>query len=149
MILSGSTRLAASPSQVFRFFETMEARYLDWHPDHRAFRWLGNERLVPGSRFYIEEIIDGALLKRIMVFIRVDAPRLIEFAPESRVARTFLPSVSFVMTPVGDGCDLTQALRIRIGPLGRWLNRRGLAAVERHMREEGENMDSIIAARPA
>ena len=145
MIVLQSTEMAAPPEAVHAFFEAMEENYTFWHPDHLVFRWLEPGRhLVEGSAFYIEERINGQLLKRTMRFTRVEPGKHLEFAPDSRLIRFFLRRVVFSIEPLGDGCRLTQSLHIRIGPIGYWLNRRGFAAVEKHMREEGQNMKSML-----
>ena len=54
--------------------------------------------------------------------------------------------VSFIIEPLEGRCRLTQEVQIRIGPIGKRLNRAGLAAVERHMREEGENLKALVEA---
>lgn len=147
MIVSQSTDIAAAPERVHAFFEAMEERYTNWHPDHIVFRWLSSDRGVePGGGFYIEERINGQLLKRTMRFSRVEPARHLEFAPDSRLMRFFLRAVIFRIEPRDGGCRLTQTLHIRIGPIGRWLNRRGFAAVEKHMREEGENLKAMLEA---
>jgi hypothetical protein len=145
MIVSQSTEIAAPPERVHAFFEEMEDKYTSWHPDHIVFRWLEPGRNVErGSAFYIEERINGQVLKRTMRFTRVEPARDLEFAPDSRLIRFFLKRVVFSIEPLGDGCRLIQSLHIRIGPIGYWLNRRGFAAVEKHMREEGRNMKAML-----
>lgn len=144
MHLSETTIIAASPRKVFAFFVGMEENYLRWHRDHIVFRWLDKGRQEVGSRFYFEERIHGQILKRVMFYTKVETNQLIEFVPDNPVIRFFLRSVRFEMLPVGDGCRFTQTLHIRIGPIGHWLNRRGFEAVEKHMREEGENLKAIL-----
>jgi hypothetical protein len=149
MILAQSTDIAASPERVHAFFEAMEENYTRWHPDHIVFRWLEPGRRVDeDSAFYIEERINGQLLKRAMRFTRVEPARHLEFAPDNGLIRFFLRSIVFAIEPTEAGCRLIQSLHIRIGPIGHWLNRRGFAAVEKHMREEGENMKAILEAGP-
>jgi hypothetical protein len=65
---------------------------------------------------------------------------LIEFVPDNALIRFFLRRVSFIIEPMEGQCRLTQEVQIRIGPIGKRLNRAGLAAVGKHMREEGENL---------
>lgn len=145
MIVSQSTEMTAPPEAVHAFFEAMEEKYTRWHPDHIVFRWQQPGRGVEvGSAFYIEERINGQLLKRTMRFTRVEPARHLEFAPASRLIRFFLKRVVFSIEPAGAGCRLTQTLHIRIGPIGYWLNCRGFAAVEKHMREEGQNMKAML-----
>ena len=147
MIVQQTVAIAAPPERVHAFFEEMEENYTRWHPSHIRFRWLQPERHVEeGSAFYFEERINGQLLKRTMRFTRVVPARHLEFAPDSRLIRFFLRRVVFAIEPVGTGCRLTQSLHVRIGPIGYRLNRRGFAAVEQHIRQEGQNMKAILEA---
>lgn len=147
MNLSRSTMIAAPAGRIFDFFENMEANYTRWHPDHITFRWLGESRQEVGSRFYFEERIHGQHLKRIMRYTAVKPGRLIEFVPDSALIRFFLRYVRFEIVSGDEGCRFTQSIRIRIGPVGRWLNRRGFEAVEKHMREEGANLRAMMETR--
>jgi hypothetical protein len=55
-----------------------------------------------------------------------------------------MPSISFAIEPHENGCDLTQRIKVRTGPIGAWLNRREFDAVRTHMKEEGENLKTIL-----
>ena len=144
MILSQTTMIAAPAERIFSFFDHMEKNYTRWHPDHIAFRWLQEGRQAVGNRFYFEERIHGQHLKRTMRYAKVEPGRLIEFVPDNALIRFFLRRVSFIIEPCGDRCRFTQEVQIVIGPIGRRLNRKGLAAVEKHMRDEGENLKAIM-----
>lgn len=149
MILSQTTMIAAPAERIFAFFEDMEANYTRWHPDHITFRWLQEGRQAVGNRFYFEERIHGQHVKRVMRYTKVEKDRLIEFVPDNALIRFFLRRVSFIIEPMEGRCRLTQEVRIRIGPIGKRLNRAGLAAVEKHMREEGENLKAMAEANDA
>ena len=43
-----------------------------------------------------------------------------------------------------DGCDVTQRIKVRTGPIGAWLNRGEFNAVRVHMKEEGENLKALL-----
>jgi hypothetical protein len=144
VILSQTTLIAAPAERIFVFFDRMEANYTRWHPDHIAFRWLQEGRQAVGNRFYFEERIHGQHLKRTMRYTQVVPGRLIEFVPDNAMIRFFLRRVSFIIEPMGAQCRFTQEVQVLIGPIGRWLNRKGFAAVEKHMREEGENLKAIM-----
>lgn len=149
MILQQSIVIAAPPSAAFAFFRGMDGNYRRWHPDHVSFEWLDDTRLAVGSRFRFEERINGKRIRRTDRMSRIVEDRLVEFQPQNALFRLFLRGVSFAMEPEGEGrCRLTQTISIRIGPIGRWLNRRDFAAVEQHMREEGENLKALLE-RPA
>jgi hypothetical protein len=145
MIISEtSPPIHAAPQDVFAFFAGMEANYRPWHPDHVLFRWLDAPEIGQGTRFHFQERIAGKLLKKTVVFTRIEAGTLIEFAPTSRIFKAFLPRISFRITPSHGRITVTQEIQLRIGPLAARLNRRELDAVRRHMREEGENLRTML-----
>ena len=146
MILSQTTMIAAPAERIFAFFDRMEVNYTRWHPDHITFRWLQDGRQAVGHRFYFEERIHGQHLKRTMRYTKVMPGRLIEFVPDNALIRFFLRRVSFIIEPLDGRCRFTQEVQIRIGPISKRLNRAGFAAVEKHMREEGENLKTIMEA---
>lgn len=146
MILSQTTMIAAPAERIFTFFDRMEINYARWHPDHITFRWLQDGRQAVGNRFYFQERIHGQHVKRTMRYTKVMPNRLIEFVPDNALIRFFLRRVSFIIEPLDGRCRFTQEVQIRIGPIGKRLNRAGFAAVEKHMREEGENLKAIMEA---
>lgn len=149
MILSQTTTISAPAGRIFAFFEKMEANYTRWHPDHIAFRWLQDGRQAVGNRFHFEERIHGQHLKRTMRYTKVEKDRLIEFVPDNALIRFFLRRVTFIIEQADGRCRFTQEVQIRIGPIGKRLNRAGFEAVENHMREEGENLKALMEADEA
>jgi uncharacterized protein YndB with AHSA1/START domain len=144
MILSQTTMIAAPAERIFSFFDNMEKNYTHWHRDHITFRWLQEGRQAVGNRFYFEERIHGHHLKRTMRYTKVVPDRLIEFVPDNAISAFFLRRITFIIEPLDGECRFTQEVQILIGPIGRWLNRKGLAAAEKHMREEGENLKAMM-----
>lgn len=145
MILQESLVIAAPAAAVFAFFRHMDANYRRWHRDHVSFEWLDDARLAVGSRFRFEERINGKRIRRTDRMSRIVENRLVEFQPQNALFRLFLRGVAFSIEPLGEGqCRLTQTITIRIGPIGRWLNRRDFASVGQHMREEGENLKALL-----
>lgn len=132
------------------FFDGMsQARYLQWHPDHRIFRWTRGQGLGVGHVFHFEEIIAGKRLCKSVVFTRLEPRRHIEFAPTFWLLRLFLPRLIFRTEPAGAGAFAFIAeIVIRTGPIGAWLNRREFDAVRAHMRVEGENFKRWAEAAP-
>lgn len=144
MRLEESTQVDAAPSEVFRFFEEMEENYTRWHPDHVAFRWLDGGGLKAGTKAYFEERIGGELQEKTVTFTEVGPDRYIEFKPASRLVAALMPHISFTIDPQPYGCEVTQRIKVRTGPIGAWLNRREFDAVRKHMKEEGENLKAIL-----
>ncbi|WP_435157410.1 SRPBCC family protein [Haladaptatus sp. DFWS20] len=144
MILEETTRVNASPEEVYHFFETMDVNYQRWHPDHIVFRWSTGDGLEQGAIAYFEERIAGKKQKKTVQFTEVIPDRYIDFKPTSRLVGMLMPSISFTIEPHENGCDLTQRIKVRTGPIGAWLNRREFDAVRTHMKEEGENLKTIL-----
>ncbi|ELY53162.1 SRPBCC family protein [Natronococcus jeotgali] len=144
MILEESTEVEASPREVYHFFETMAENYERWHPDHIEFRWVDADGLVSGGEAYFEERIAGKLQRKTVRFTNVDPDRYIEFKPTPRLVGLLMPHISFTIDPRPTGCELTQRIEVRTGPIGARLNRREFDAVREHMREEGENLRRIL-----
>jgi len=143
MILEEQTWIDTDPADVFRFFETMEDQYEDWHPDHILFRWREGGELQEDAEAYFEERIGGQLQQKTVVFTRIRPNRYLEFRPTDWT-RLLLPSISFSIEPDDCGCTVVQRIKVRTGPIGRFLNRREFEAVRTHMREEGENLKRLL-----
>jgi hypothetical protein len=144
MILKETTRVRASSEDIYRFFETMDANYERWHPDHIEFRWIGRDGLTEGAKAYFEERIAGKTQQKTVRFTAVVPGRYIEFKPTSLLVGLLMPSISFTIDPREDGCDFTQRIKIRTGPIGARLNRSEFDAVRTHMHEEGEHLKTIL-----
>ncbi|MDS0297910.1 SRPBCC family protein [Halogeometricum sp. S1BR25-6] len=147
MILEETTEVKASPGDVYRFFESMEENYPRWHPDHVTFLWIDGESLKAGEKAYFEETIAGKRQRKTVRFTRVESDRYIEFEPTSLLIGLLVPHISFTIVPRPDGCEITQRIKVRTGPIGAWLNRGEFDAVRKHMREEGENLKRIFEER--
>jgi uncharacterized protein YndB with AHSA1/START domain len=142
MILEETTLIDAPPERVFDFFLHMdEQRYLDWHPDHLAFRWVEGNSLQEGSVCYFEERIYGKVNKKKVRYTKVEPNRYVEFVPTWWLYRLLLPRMSFAIERQEDNATLLRAqVHVRVGPLGAKLNREEFDAVRQHMQEEGENL---------
>ena len=140
MKIENSILIAASPENVYTFFEEIEGNYLNWHPEHRMFKWKKGNNLKEGNVFYFEEEIGGELLKKEAIFTKVIPNEYIEFKMTNRLLRFLLPKMTFIFESNDSGCLFTQQVFIRIGPIGRWLNKSKFAAVYKHQHEECENL---------
>lgn len=149
MRLEETTRVTVPPEAVYGFFEVMESNYERWHPDHIEFRWIDGDGLAEGAMAYFEERIAGELQSKTVRFIEIVPSRYIEFTPTAWLTSILMPSISFTLNPHEAGCDVTQRIKIRTGPIGAWFNRREFDAVRRHMNEEGENLKTILETEAA
>lgn len=144
MILEETTEVKTSPGDVYRFFESMEGNYLRWHPDHVSFRWIDGGSLKEGEKAHFVEEIAGKRQEKTVRFTEIDPNRYIEFKPTSLLTGLLMPHISFTITPHADGCEFTQRIKVRTGPIGAWINRGEFEAVRQHMREEGERLKHIL-----
>jgi len=145
VILRETTDVHASPAAIFQFFEEMEARYLQWHPDHKLFRWVSGRGLTEGNVFYFEEFIAGKLLKKEVVFTCIERHTRIEFTPTFWLLRLFLPRMIFrIVEQSPASCRLIAEIHLRMGPLAVRFHKRELDAVREHMRVEGINLRAIV-----
>ena len=144
MILEADTWVDASAEEVYTFFEEVEDRYIDWHPDHITFQWVAGDGLEEGNEAYFEEEIAGEVKKQTIRYTTVEPPTRIVFHPTSRLIRFFLPHISFTTEPENGGCRVTQRVQVRTGPIGRRLKKAEFDAVRQHMQEEAENLKRIV-----
>jgi hypothetical protein len=149
MILRDTIEVKGSAADVFAFFDGMDnARYLGWHPDHKVFRWMRGQGLKVGNEFYFEEVIAAKLLKKRVVFTRIEDGPHIEFAPTFWLMRLFLPRFVFRLESLADGRHRFIAeIFLRAGPLAARLNKREFDAVREHMRIEGLNLRRFVEDR--
>jgi len=148
VVLRDTTEVQASSAAVFQFFEDMDRHYLQWHPDHKVFRWTRGKGLSLGNSFYFEEVIAGKLLKKSVVFTRIEPGTHIEFAPTFWLMRLFLPRLVFRLEPVTEGLyRFIAEIYLRAGPLAARLNKREFDAVREHMRVEGVNLKRIVESQ--
>ena len=144
-MLRDTTEVTCTPEAIFQFFEDMESHYLQWHPDHKLFRWVTGRSLAVGNVFYFEEVIAGKLLKKNVIFTRIEAHSHIEFAPTFWLMRLFLPRLLFrIEAAAPKVCRFVAEIHLRMGPLAARLNKRQLNAVREHMRLEGVNLKRIV-----
>lgn len=146
-----TTPLAASPSRVWAFFTEMQAHYLDWHPEHLAWRDLKDKVTTPGGVIFADEGIGWLRLAGRFVIDEARAPSYLRFRigfPYSLVRA----GGWFRIDPTVDGsCAVTAEshLGYRTPLIGRlldlafhaWLP---LDELRRHMHEEGENLARLV-----
>lgn len=96
MLLEETTHINASPKRIFDFFSHMdEQRYLDWHPDHLAFRWVEGDAVREGNVCYFEERIYGKISKKKVRYTLVEPNGYIEFSSTQWFYRLFFTAHEF------------------------------------------------------
>ena len=151
VILKHSIEIRTTPERIFEFFYNLvdDESYRAWHPDdHVAMRWTKGSPWQEGSVIYAEESIDGKLYKLTFIVTRVVPNREIEYVPVSRFRRRYTPKYTFSVEPKKADCIFTAAVHIRVPLLPKLLAgkriERGLSSVQKHMKEEGENLKRIL-----
>ena len=153
LILKHSIEIRTTPEKIFEFLSTLidDKSYRSWHPDdHVALRWLKGSPWEEGSVIHAEEYIDGKLHKLRFIITRVVPNREIEYIPVSRFRRRYAPKYTFSVEPKDASCVFTAAVYVRVPLLPRLLAKkrveRGFSSVQKHMKEEGENLKRILEA---
>ncbi len=140
--LKDSIEIKATPEKIFDFFTHFEENYHVWHPDHVESRWLKG-RAEAGSILYCEEYLHGKLHKMKFLLTKMEPNRRIEFRllfPISMIC----PKGSFIIEPKEESCIFTATLSFRFAKFFLKFAKSRVEAIERHMREEGENLKRLL-----
>lgn len=144
--LTDSIEIKIRPEELFegliRVFSS-EEYYRRWHRDHVRCLWVKGRPFEEGSILYVEEYLHGRLHKMKFLDIKVEPNRKVEYRlsfPTSVVC----PKGSFTIEPKGESCTFTATLFFRFGRAFAKLARSRVEAMERHMKEEGENLKNLL-----
>ncbi|MBW2560314.1 MAG: SRPBCC family protein [Deltaproteobacteria bacterium] len=154
VILTDSIEIKTFPEKIFNFLTGIvdDASYRAWHKDdHVSFRWLKGQPWAEGSVMYVEEYLHGKLHKLKFVVTKIVPNEKIEYAPVSRLLRKFFPKNQFIIEQKGESCLFIASGTYRVGWIGKAFFgkaiEKGLASVEKHMKEEGENLKKILESQ--
>ncbi|MBW2513372.1 MAG: SRPBCC family protein [Deltaproteobacteria bacterium] len=150
-VLTDTIEINTTPEKVFQFLTGIvdSEGYRAWHKkDHVAFRFIKGTPWTVGSVVVAEEYIHGKLHKLKFVVTKVVTNEKIEYAPTSWLLRKYFPHNEFTIEPQGEGCRFIASGTYRIGWIGKTLFKKkleeGLSRIQRHMKEEGENLKRIL-----
>ena len=150
-ILTDTIEIKATPEKVFNFLTGIVDgdSYQAWHKeDHVSFRFLKGQPWKEGSVMYAEEYIHGKLHKFKFIITKIEANKRIEYTPVSSFIRKFFPKNEFLIEPKGESCLFIASGTYRIGWIGKTFFKavieKGLASVKQHMKEEGENLKTML-----
>jgi len=151
--LTDSVEIQKSPENIFKFLSDLKdgESYRAWHPDdHVTMRWIKGPPWQEGSTVYAEEYVGGKLYKLTFVVTKVVPHKKIEYVPVSWIHKRYAPKYAFSIKPKSDSSIFTATVHVRVPLIPRLLARksveRNLASVEKHMKEEGENMKKLLEA---
>jgi hypothetical protein len=124
----------------------MDKNYRLWHPqDHILFRWTRGKPMEEGSKIYAEETVGGKLLKLKMTCMDVVPKR--KFALVLPFPSSLFVKYEYLIEPRGAKTAFTALTYVKYPGFAR---RRIALAVEvgkKHIREEGENLKSILEGK--
>jgi len=147
IVLTDSIAINASVEKVWEFFDHLDVNYKSWHEDaHVTCRWLKGRPHEEGSVAYFEEILDGKLCKVEAITVKVEKYRVVE-TKSPFPASLIHTKGTYIFEPKDNSSVFTAINHFRIPPL---FNKRLLslvAATEKHMKEEGENLKIIIESK--
>ena len=149
LILEDIAELRATPREVYDWFRNLVDNYRDWHPDHVSCRYVRGKQLRVGSVLYVEEYLHGRLHR-----LRF---KLTSREPDSGFRYRIAPGLrgGFRITPMNSGARLEAKVCIGwnlpiIGPVVDFvvtkLFKAELNDLRAHMREEGQNLSSLLGA---
>ncbi len=139
-MLTDSVEIKAASEKILDFLTHLDKNYTAWHPDHVACYWIEGESMKKGSVLCAEEYLHGKLHK--MKFrISKSEPTVLEYDilfPVSLIC----PKGSFLIEPRGGTCLFTATLSFRPGMFSLFRGR--AEALKIHMKEEGENLKTLL-----
>ncbi|THB75042.1 MAG: SRPBCC family protein [Desulfobulbaceae bacterium] len=154
VVLTDSIEIETTPEAIFTFITNIkdDESYRAWHQtDHVAFQWLKGAPWQEGSILYAEEYFHGKLHKFKFVITEVIPDKKIVYSPVSRILRLFFPKNEFRIKCDGPTCLFVASVNFKVGWIGKKIFKKsidkGLASVRKHMKEEGENLKSLLEAR--
>ena len=144
--LEDSIEIKANPEETFdglvRVFSSTE-NFKAWHKDHMQCQWLKGKPFEVGSILYVEEYLHNKLHKLKFVGTKLEPNRKIEYKllfPASVICT----GGTFIIEPKGETCVFSATLSFRMGWLFSMIDKSKVAAIKKHMKEEGENLKMIL-----
>ena len=146
--LKGSIQINSPPEPIWEWLADLTEHYTGWHPDHVSAEWERGEPNQVGS--ILRAVEDPAGHREVLRFevTSIDPPpHRFEYRMRGPISM-LLPGGSFTVAPNNGGSRFTATLEYLFGGLTERLFKQRLAALKRHMKEEGENLKRIIESAP-
>lgn len=77
--LRDTVTIEAGPEVVWSWLESMPEHILEWHPDHRAARWVRHAGFESGAVMEVEELLHGKPHRLRMTLIDVVPGRMVRY----------------------------------------------------------------------
>ena len=141
--LTDSIRIDSPPEPIWEWLSGLSEHYTEWHPDHVSAEWEQGEPNEVGSILRAVEDLGGSREVLRFEMTSVDPPHRFEYRIRGPISM-LLPGGAFAVVSDDGGARFTATISYRFGRLTELLFRRRTAALQRHMKEEGENLKRII-----
>ncbi len=146
--LKESIEIKATSARLREWLRNVDKHYKEWHPDHIRFVKVTGG-LDVGDVFYFEEYLNGKLYKGRYRITKIEENRkgVVEFRGLSFLDRILGAQGSFTVESLGKVCLFTATHSLRCGWLISKLFMGLIKAMEKHMKEEGENLKRLLERR--
>jgi uncharacterized protein YndB with AHSA1/START domain len=141
--LTDSIRIDSPPKPVWEWLSGLSEHYTEWHPDHVSAEWEHGEPNQVGSILRAVEDLGGTREVLRFEMTSVEPPHRLEYRIRGPISM-LLPGGAFAVVSDDRGSRFTATISYRFGRLTERLFKRRTAALQRHMKEEGENLKRII-----
>lgn len=143
--LKDTIEIKTTPDKIAEWLRNVDKHYKDWHPDHVRFVKVTGG-LEVGNIFYFEEYLQGKLYKGRYRITKIEEnkKRVVEFKGLSFLDRIFGTKGSFIVESMENSCLFTATHSLRFGWLISRLFKGLIKAMEKHMKEEGENLKRLL-----
>lgn len=112
--VSSSTRIAASPETVYALVSDLK-RMGEWSPEATGGEWVGGPGPAVGVKFKGTNANGGKSWKTMVKITEASAPSRFAFA--NALGPIVAAEWIYEITPVADGCELTESWVDRRGPV--------------------------------
>ena len=141
--LKDTIEIKTTPEKIFEWVAHLDENFHAWHPDHVKCRWLKGKPAEEGSILYVEEYLHGKLHKIKFLITKIEPNRKIEcklLFPMSLIC----PKGSFIIESKRESCIFTATLSFRFAKFFLTFAKNRVEAIEKHMKEEGENLKRLL-----
>ena len=146
MEIADKISINSSPDRVYNalifFFQNSES-YKLWHPDHISCYWKKGEDFSSGSVLIAKEYLHGKPHKLGFIITNYKQDCLFEYKtlfPFSIIC----PGGDFEIVPKGKETEFVAKLNFRGGKLLKMMFKNNIEQLEKHMKEEGENLKKFV-----
>lgn len=155
IILTSIDRINASPERVWHFLTHLHEgdRYHKWHPvEHITWQLKSGDSESVGSTYYFAEMIGNKKLAAGFRLNKVEKGSYLEYGSSGLPLPSDIVIITFELKPLGkDKTELIAKVRIGynlpvVGSIVDWIARKlyDMAAVKRHMQEEGSYLNKAL-----